>query len=260
MLIPVYSDRKKAKTRFFIAYVISVLLLLVIFSSFLQPTADNDESTSGVDSGADYHSAVYQFLHQRMERLNAVCAQVAQQRTANNLSLLKTEERAFYTSVDSLQKSFAVLPDAKNEKELVTMLEAFNRTAAQQISNARGETPSAATANSGNLLKKQLQEKEQRLAELEAQNSVLISENERLESELQDNSTASSQVTPPVVINNGGEWKTRYESMKAAHDRLQESNRRYASQVDDLKKSYKDVVDDNRRLLAQLQAARAGRN
>jgi hypothetical protein len=43
-------------------------------------------------------------------------------------------------------------------------------------------------------------------------------------------------------------------------DKLKENNDRYSAQTEELKKSYKDVVEDNRRLLAQLQAARAGRN
>jgi hypothetical protein len=261
MIIPVYRSRKKAKTRFFAAYAFSVLLILVLFSSFLKPTASIVKKFEPFVNGkADHHSTIYQELHQRMEKLDNVCVKVAANRSADNLALLMAEERAFYGSIDSVRKSFVSLPDAKKEKELVALLEAFTRAAEKQISLARGTTASTETSGQSGLFQEQLLEKDQRLAELENQNRLLLSENQKMKDALQNSTSPSPAVTPPVATDNSGEWKTRYEAMRTAHDRLKETNTKYESQINSLKKTYQDVVDDNRRLLAQLQAARAGRN
>ncbi|HEV7333830.1 MAG TPA: hypothetical protein VGN63_22540 [Flavisolibacter sp.] len=261
MIIPVYSNRKKAKVRFFTAYAVSVLLLLVLFSSFLKPTARIVEKFEPLVAGkADHHSAIYQALHQRMENLDKVCVNVASNRSTENLALLLAEENAFYASIDSIRKTFVSFSSPQKEKELVALLEAFTRAAEKQTSLARGVAPSGEGNGAYSALNEQLLEKEQRIAELESQNRLLSQEVEAAKMDMQNRPTISSPVTQQTANNNGAEWKARYETMKAAHDQLKESNNEYATQVNDLKKSYKDVVDDNRRLLAQLQAARAGRN
>ncbi|NTS41466.1 hypothetical protein HRG84_11180 [Flavisolibacter sp. BT320] len=258
MITPVYSNRKKAKARFFVAYAGSVLLLLVLASSFLKPTAKIVEKFEPfVTKNEDHHSAIYQALHQRMDHLDKLCVAVAADRTTENLNLLLAEENAFYASIDSVRKTIASFPSPQKEKELNALLEAFTRAAENQTSLARGIQPTTgAGATSSPALNNQLLAKEQRILELENQNKTL-------QQEVED-AKAALQKTPPVVQqappSNGAVWKERYESVKKAHDGLKETSSKYEKQVVELKKSYKDVVDDNRRLLAQLQAARAGRN
>lgn len=261
MIIPVYSNRKKAKARFFAAYAVSVLLLLVLFSSFLKPTARIVEKLEPfVDGKADHHSAIYQTLHQRMDKLDQVCVNVAGNRSKQNLDLLFAEESAFYASIDSIRKTLVTFSTPQKEKELIALLEAFTQAAGKQTSLARGVTPSGEAGISPAGMNQQLLEKEQRIAELESQNRLLQQEVAAAKESLENSPAVSVPASQQPTVNNGTEWKQRYETMKVAHDRLKETNNKYATQVNDLKKSYKDVVDDNRRLLAQLQSARAARN
>lgn len=258
MITPVYSNRKKAKARFFVAYAISVLLLLVLASSFLKPTARIVEKFEPFVNGKeDHHSTIYRALHQRMDHLDKICVAVAADRTTENLQLLLTEENAFYASIDSVRKKIVSFPNPQKEKELTALLEAFTRAAENQTSLARGIEPAANAGKSASIaMSNQLLAKEQRIVELESQNKTLQQEADAAKAALQD-APAAAQQTP---VTNGTVWKDRYESIKLAHDGLKDKNGKYEKQVDELKKSYKDVVDDNRRLLAQLQAARAGRN
>lgn len=258
MITPVYSNRKKAKARFFVAYAVSVLLLLVLASSFLKPTARIVEKFEPFVTGKeDHHSTIYQALHQRMDHLDKICVAVAADRTTENLNLLLVEENAFYASIDSVRKKIISFPNPQKEKELTALLEAFTRAAENQTSLARGIEPSVNAGKSTSAaMSNQLLAKEQRIAELENQNKTLLQEVEKAKAALQ-NTPAVAQQTP---VNNGTVWKDRYEAVKLAHDGLKDKNSQYEKQVVELKKSYKDVVDDNRRLLTQLQAARAGRN
>jgi hypothetical protein len=261
MIIPVYSNRKKAKARFFTAYAVSVLLILVLASSFLKPTARIVEKFEPFVNGKeDHHSAIYKTLHQRMESLDKICVNVAGNRTKENLDLLYAEESSFYASIDSIRKTFVSFSSPQKEKELIALLEAFTQAAQKQTSLARGLSPEENGGAPATAMNQQLLEKEQRIAELENQNRILSQEIEAAKAAAQNNPTTTVPASQPPVANDGGEWKQRYETMRTAHARLQESNSKYATQINDLKKSYKDVVDDNRRLLAQLQAARAGRN
>ncbi|RYZ60927.1 MAG: hypothetical protein EOO14_06380 [Chitinophagaceae bacterium] len=257
MITPVYSNQKKAKARFFVAYACSVLLLLVLASSFLKPTAKIVEKFEPfVTTKEDHHSAIYQVLHQRMDYLDKFCVAVAADRTTENLKQLLAEENAFYASIDSVRKTIASFPSPQKEKELNALLEAFTRAAENQTSLARGIQPTGSGATVSPAMNSQLLAKEQRIQELEDLNKTLQQEAE--------DAKAALQKAPPVAqqaaASNGAVWKERYETVKKAHDGLKEKSSKYEKQVVELKKSYKDVVDDNRRLLAQLQAARAGRN
>lgn len=261
MMLPVYSNRKKAKARFFTAYAVSVLLILVLASSFLKPTARIVEKLEPlVDGKEDHHSAIYQTLHQRMERLDKISVTAAGNRSKANLDLLYSEESAFYACIDSIRKTFVSNAAPQKEKELIALLEAFSQAAQKQTNLARGINTTDEAGESSTALNQQLWEKEQRIAELESQNRLLAQEAAAAKASLQNRPTVSLPADQQPVANNGAQWQQRYQTLKVAHDRLKESDIKYATQVNDLKKSYKDVVDDNRRLLAQLQAARAGRN
>ena len=261
MITPVYSNRKIAKIRFFAAYAVSVLLFVVLFSSFLAP--DNDASEKKIAAAiqtTDRHAAICQLLHKRMEKLDHISAEVAKNKSAVYMSLLQQEEAAFYTGVDSIRKTVASLSDENKEREYTTLLESFSRAAERQVGLVKGILLSGETTGSSRANKDQLLQKDQRIQELESENRLLMSEKELAVSALQNRPAAPAPA--PQRANDAGAslWKERYESLKTTVDKLKENNERYSAQTEELKKSYRDVVEDNRRLLAQLQAARAGRN
>ncbi|MBB1286436.1 hypothetical protein HRH25_18785 [Flavisolibacter sp. BT320] len=261
MVIPIYSNRKKAKIRFFTAYAVSVLLVLILFSSFLNPTTGDEESDGTLQSESeDPHSAIYTVLHQRMESLDKICMNVASNRSRRNLARLNDEESTFYASIDSIQKTFVSFSSPEKEKELIALLESFKQAAEKQTNIAKGITTSEDKGLTNSTLKQQLLDKDRNIAELENQNKLLLQEVEAARTAIQESVAITSPTNQQPVVNTGSEWKQRYEILKATNDRLQESNANFENQLNELKKSYKDVVDDNRRLLAQLQAARAGRN
>lgn len=260
MIVPLSSNRKTAKARFFAAYALSLLLILVLFSFFFKPASGSvGNLLASSDKDEEPHAAIYNQLHQRMDGLDQICARVANDKSPANLEQLQRESTAFFSKLDSLRNTVASLPNSGREKELTALLEAFSRAAEKQVSLAKG-----LPLEDDNLVgpaeqKSLLEQKEQRILALENENRQLLQEKEKLAADLQNAASVPVQASQRTVAG-GTEWKEKYDKLKAVADRLKQSNDQYLSQSAVLRKSYKDVVDDNRRLLAQLQAARAGRN
>jgi hypothetical protein len=264
MTTPVYSNRKMAKIRFFATYAFSVLLLLVLFSSFLAPEpAPEEEVFSNQQEPADKGTAIYTMLHQQLEKLDAVCTKVAGNKSTENLVQLQAEEASFHTGMENIRIEVAAIRDTGRAKEMEKLIEIFSRTGARQIDLALGAAPTVAqneSSTDGDELKMILLQKEQRIAALEEQNRLLLENNEQSNTALSSGAGVQTPSTQREASSDAAEWKRKYERLKNDNHRLQENNNRIASQTNELKKSYKDVVEDNRRLLAQLQAARAGKN
>lgn len=261
MTTSVYRNRKMAKASFFAAYALSILLILVLFSSFLKPAVLRfSETDSDMKQKADPHSAIYQLLHRRMEGLDHVCAKVANDKSAANLSLLQKEAGSFYAGLDSVRRAMSLLPDAGKERELSALLDAFSRAAEKQVNLAKGVAATDESPGNSQELAHQLQQKDQRILELETQNQVLSQEKEKALAELQDRTNAPVQLVQQTTESGAAAWKEKYERLKQTADKLKASNDNFSLQANALRKSYKEVVEDNRRLLAQLQAARAGKN
>ena len=260
MIVPLSTNRKTAKARFFAAYTLSVLLILMLFSFFFKPAFGRLENLfASSEMKEDTHAAIYRQLHQRMDGLDQICTRVASDRSPANLAVLQNESSAFFSTVDSLRTAVAALPSSGREKELTALLDAFSRAAEKQVSLAKGETPVGDDFAGPIELQNQLAQRDKRILALENENRQLALEKEKLTADLQNAAAVPVQASQRTV-SNGSEWKEKYEKLKAVTDRLKQSNEQYVTQADVLRKSYKDVVDDNRRLLAQLQSARAGRN
>ena len=60
------------------------------------------------------------------------------------------------------------------------------------------------------------------------------------------NQTPTTTVQQPQIVSNDGEWKQKYAALKTSYDKAIERE-------NTLKSSYKTVVDDNKRLLQQIQ-------
>ncbi len=88
--------------------------------------------------------------------------------------------------------------------------------------------------------------KDKTIATLQGQVTSLQSQLKQKDAELRTASAAR-----PAVVNNGGEWQQKYQSLKSSFDKVAASEK-------SLKGAYQSLADDNRRLLSQLQSARKG--
>ncbi|RYY00427.1 MAG: hypothetical protein EOO53_21990 [Gammaproteobacteria bacterium] len=88
------------------------------------------------------------------------------------------------------------------------------------------------------------------IAEIEQYKEAINVRNHVIDSLNAQISTQSANQTTPVqqpqVVSNDGEWKQKYAALKSSYDKAIERE-------NTLKSSYKTVVDDNKRLLQQIQ-------
>jgi chromosome segregation ATPase len=270
MATPKLANRKMAKLKFFAVYALSVLLIVIVLSSFLKINTAGVERRSGSASPlADHRKDMDDLLHRQMDKLQNACVAYAQSNTSKEATdALWQEEEGFSTLVDSIRKTLSSLPEATQRTEAETLLDAFNREAKKQISLVKSlpvvSHDSSAVSDSGavaqlNELKGILVQKEQTIQDLKTQNQVALQDKDKTIAALQDKLNSQSSA-PTKGESGGGEWKDKYEKLKAVTDKLRENNDKYGAQISELKSSYKAVVDDNKRLVGQLQSLRAGKN
>lgn len=277
-------NRGLTKLKFFATYTLSVALILVLLSSFLKASSVRSEPVlvSAMPAAkTDARLLAEERLHGQMQRLQNACVQYALRNTSKEAAdTLQQETASFGQVTDSIRTANASLP-ADEKQKLQSLLEAFNGEAEKQVSLAkafsavRHDTVTTAAGPSSaqlNELKGILAQKEQRIQELTNQNQTALlnkdkatatslQEKDRTIAALQAKLTAQQATVAKPVTNAGGtEWKDKYEKLKLAYDKQKETNDKYMSQSNSLKTAYKEVVDDNRRLIAQLQQARGAKN
>lgn len=270
MIAATLAEQKRAKLKFFAAYIASVLLILVIIASFLQRNPPLSESATAVaDPDAKRLMETDALLHNRMAQVDKAYADSF---SGNNLSgdALKSLQAAgisFSSTLDSLSKEAALLKDENRKGEMNHLLENFKRSFETRNALMNGYTAllnDTIRNNSGGTLltnmpatndaalqelKNVLVQKEEKIAALEKQRLTELAEKDKTIASLQNQ--VSQRANMSVQTNTGGdsEWKQKYAKLKASYDNL-------AGQNNSLNKSYKAIVDDNRRLLSQLQSAR----
>lgn len=271
MITAKQPSRKTVKLRFIVFYTISVLLVLVLFASFTRGTAGNESAVGNIDANkTGVRTAVDDLLHQRMKRLDSVRALYAGRDTKEAAAAIQSEKKAFLATIDSIRNEDASLTDMSEKNEVENLLNTFSRNAESSVtvlkngSGARG----ADTANAAALeeLKSILVQKEQRISELEtaAQNSggaaAALQDKDKTIATLQSrvNTLETTLAQQPkgsqtASRTDGGEWKDRYQKLKETSDRN-------VSEANAIKASYKEVLEDNKRLASQIQALKAGRN
>lgn len=263
-------NRSRLKLTFFAVYALSVLLLFVLLSSFLNIGSSGGGSAAAREEGKpDARLAVDPLLHRQLERLQ----------TATSLYLLKNaspeaagalrQENANLTSlVDSIRIASASLP-ATEKQEVLALLDDCSRQADKEVSMVKTaatlnrNVPASGSAASGDLneLKGILVQKEQTIQQLETRNNSALQEKDKTIADLQTKLAAQGSIgTQSKQAAAEGEWKDKYESLKAGYDKLKTANDKTVSESNAMKTAYKEVVDDNRRLLNQLQSSRATKN
>jgi hypothetical protein len=225
-----------------VIYSLSVLLIILLFSSFLMPEKSADKSVTATTTGTNQRASVIELLHRRMTPLQlASISFVENGASADGLKEVEKQKALFIEVVDSLRKQTADIDVASEKAEIENLLKNFALDAERELrfatslslagQNQAAPTDTAVRAELDRL-KTLLVQKDETIAELEKQKQI----------------PAAGASDAEAIA-----WKERYNKLKASTDRS-------SSQLNDLKNSYKEVVEDNRRLIAQLQAARAGKN
>lgn len=236
------SQQKTAKIKFFAVYIVSVALIIIILAAFrkteqLPPAAAAENEVGTTDNQLAQADAL---LHSRMSELDKLRLSAIQNpvKGGGDESAIQSAETNFILLLDSLEKQKTGLADEqqealssllanfKNELQVKNLLhdsygQVLKRQSAQPVSTDNGEAER---------LRSSLEEKEKTINLLQQQ-------------------LARKPATVPQPTEEDRETKKKLASLKTAFDRLQEQNK-------NMERSYKVVVEDNRRLLTQLQSAR----
>lgn len=268
METPKLANRKTAKRKFYGVYTLSVLLFFIVLSSFLKHVpAEKGDRESATTIKADTRLSVDPLLHREMDRVLSACSAYATKSTSRDAAQnLQKESDRFSSLLDSIRIANASLA-ATEKQDLQALLDAFRQEAGKQVSVVKTATllksvpavgGSSAATEEMNELKGILVQKEQRIQELESQSGASLQEKDRTIASLQSRLNA----LPPAgqEKTDGAEWKVKYEKMKAAYDKLKTTSDQTINESSALKTAYKEVVEDNRRLLNQLQTSRSGKN
>lgn len=278
MTTPKLVNRKAIKIRFFVLYTLSVVLVLVLFASFTRGNDANNGKALISSSAAATRVAIDNLLHERLEKLEAVRTQYSKDTSAAATDAIETEKASFLAAIDSVRKATS-LADANEKGDIEALLTSFSRSAESGIvvlkdNSSDNAGKGGATKEEMDELKEILAQKEQKIADLEKAtqgtqgSQALLKEKDKTIASLQNKITSlQTQLTQQpksvqsVSGNDAGaaEWRDKYNKIKAANDQLQSTNQRYETQANALKNSYKEVLEDNKRLASQVQALKAGK-
>lgn len=278
MTTPRLFNRRMAKIRFFVLYTISILLVLVLVASFTQDRTGNaNKGLLTASSASGTRTAVDELLHQQMEKLEDIRARYAKDTSRTATDAIQTEKASFFAIVDSVRKAAASLSDAEKQ-EVEALLTTFSRSAESGIVVIKGidsNGKAGPTQAEMDELKDILAQKEQKILDLQKAApggqglQALVQEKDKTIASLQNKITTleTTLAQQPKTVqsaprNDAGaaEWQAKYNKMKEANDQLRSINQKYESQANALKTSYKEVIDDNKRLASQIQALKAGKN
>jgi hypothetical protein len=273
MIAATLEEQKRAKIRFFAVYAASVVLIVVIvFSLWRNDSTDSAATTQAalpVNNGTLLQADA--LLHDQVKILdNAYSAALSAGKTGvpSQSSNLQSAESALKNTLDSLEKEAAGIKDAQQKAAVITMVANFRNSAetrsalmstytALLADTSRSivstvQNPASGTDTEMQELKSILVEKEEKVAALEKRRLADLAEKDKVILSLQSRVAQKSNGPAQPVTSAGDsdrEWRQKYAKLKTSYDNI-------AGQNNALTKSYKTIVDDNRRLLSQLQAAR----
>lgn len=270
--------------RFFALYTLSILLVLVLFASFARSNVAGIPNSPPASLASNVRTTIDETLHRQMEKLEEVRARYAGKDTTRAaMDAVQMEKASFFGVIDSIRKATASLASAGEKQQIEALLTSFSRSAETGVvvlQNTAAASQGAAgtagpTKEEMDELKEILAQKEQKIMDLEkaaqgtqGTGAVLQEKDKTIASLL--NKVTSLETTlaqrprtvPSGPANDGGaaEWRDRYNKLKETNDQLRSTNQKYESQANALKTSYKEVIDDNKRLASQIQALKAGKN
>ena len=272
MIAATLKEQKRTKIRFFAVYVASVVLIVIMISSLWKNNASASQPNATQPYSPTENEKLMRadaLLHIQLEALDNRYSSAlldGKKGMAAERSNLLTAEGDFRTTLDSLEKVAGEIKDEQQRLALLLTVTNFRKSleARSKLMNGYAtllnDTTRSAIAiqtvpvtNTEEMqeLKTILVEKEQKVAELEKQRIADLAEKDRIILSLRNQ--VAQKTTVPVQNNTAApadsEWRQKYARLKTSCDVI-------AGQNSALNKSYKAIVDDNRRLLSQLQAAR----
>lgn len=262
MIAATQQEQKKAKISFFAVYIASIVLILVIAVSLFKGTPTALTSTPVIYSAGAVTKAD-DLLHAKAEVLDSMYARSL---AGNGTGVIDTiglslAKREFQATTDSIAKAAETLQDATEKAEIAALVARFKKAvqvrgdminmyavllhdSAHTITSVQNTTTNNQELEQ---LKTILLQKEQRITVLEGQQTVSADDKDKqiaaLQKQLRERPVTSMQTS------DDGEWKQKYASLMTVYNKV-------VGQNTTLNKSYQTLVDDNRRLLAQLQSAR----
>ena len=242
-----YNTGKRTKLRFFGLYLLGLVLIFVVVSSFWKKKQQYSQQSGSVSEKEILFMQLDTTLHTRLEQVDALYADFIKNRqdsTSKNEARFLAAKNSFLQTLDSIDFQAANASDEQARETMKLVSGKFRNTfgkrydlvtdlAVMQQPSATTAPASASSSQDVAQLRQLLEQKNKEIAALQQ--------------------AASQNPSQPVVTTNtgNGEWKQKYNSLKSAYDKVAENEKA-------LKNAYKTVADDNRRLMGQLQLLRKG--
>lgn len=284
MLTATRNEKQKARNRFAVIYAVSLLLVFILMSAFWRRFGPPAGPATASDAGESesFFVPLDTALHQRLEVLDALYSGYIRARKngvdRGGAALLQAKN-AMMKTLDSLDQQAGYLKEGPKKTVLNLVSSKFRKAVddreslmidlmllPKQSAPARSVAATAQPDNASEVeeLKRQLDEKNARIltlenaaaaggpeptppAEKDKQIASLQQQLRQKEAALQS-ARLAAQNKPAA---GGGEWQQKYNALKSSYDKVSANEK-------SLKEAYKNLADDNRRLLVQLQSVRKG--
>lgn len=274
-------EKRKAKFRFALFYSLSLLLVFVLMSAFWRKfgTPGSEHASFEANEAESYFLPLDTALHRRLEDLDGRYSAYIKARKSGNVvgdEALLQAKNAFIKTLDSLDQQASYLKEGTKKTTLGFVTARFRKAVddreslmidlmllPRQAATAVGKTGKSADSAQLADLRRQLDERDARITALEnagAANGAAGASTDKdkqlaaLREQLQQKEAALQAARNTVQTRpsaGGGEWQQKYLSLKSAFEKTSASEKQ-------LREAYKNVADDNRRLLLQLQSMRKG--
>ncbi len=278
MIAATLAEQKKAKLKFFAAYVVSIVLVMIIFASLWRDHS-SAALTSDVPAATPSHEKfvqVYTALEARLQELDNLTISLvsSKEKSGPKVQAVQAAQASVKNSLDSLSKDAATVSDEEERQELINLVAGFRKTADNNAGLLTGylsvlNDTSRVVVRTNTVvqnvpvkddaamqeLKAMLVEKEQRITGLEQQRQNEVAEKNKTITSLQgqlkqaQNGRQTIVNVPQTVTGGDPELKQKVATLKSTNDKLSAQNAT-------LNNAYKALVEDNRRLLTQIQSMR----
>ena len=283
------AEQQKTKLRFAVIYTLSLLLAFVVTTAFWQKLSSKNSPDAAPQTAETekYFMQLDTALHAKAETLGAMSKAYVKGRQAGtepDLTALLSARSALRGSLDSIDQQAAYLNEGPKKTAMNLAVSNFRKELDEKENllngitvlpkaafNANTSPSNSATANNDEVesLKRLLQQKDETIAALQKESQLnttpssgsgdalqkAVADKDKLiaslQTQLKQKEAASQNASTSGKTASGGEWQQKYQSLKAAFDKVSASEK-------SLKNSYQTLADDNRRLLSQLQSARKG--
>ena len=245
MTVENLSGQRKAKIKFFAVYALSVLFIIAITASLWRNNAASAEMVNPIETeerGDSQVQEVDHLLHGKLKELDNLYKTLTNNSSKANeyLPLIQASENSFSITLDSVTAETRNITSEQERQGWNTLLANFKNELQSrsslynsylQLLSTKPSTLAVTNSEEVQQLKASLEDKERSIASLQA--------------ELREKPS-------PVIQNNSGalnDLQDKLAKSKTANEKLQ-------NQINAMKQSYQTVVEDNRRLLTQLQSSR----